>query len=653
MAIKPKLPNENTASGHAMRQSAIDQADRDHGHLPNVIGFGFGPKTSAGAKTDEEAIIVYVDRKFTTTEEIVLAGSRGIPASIDVDGRQVSTDVVEAQFQFDDAAAQTTSRFRRQNPVCPGISVGNLGAAGDAGTIGAIVARTTSGRIAALSCHHVLVHASADDRINQPGRLDDPGFVDLGRDQPGPSNLGILRGPRILGFDGDAALAVVNDRAVRREIEGLGVAVDATGDPKRGDIVAKSGRTTGVTYGRIVSILERFIDVAGTTASIDVFSIEPLDSEKPISGKGDSGAAWMLCEMIGSRPVVTSTMVGLHTGASLGLGLAYASFAKRVFKSLDIRPATADDIREHEETLELARSMGDAIPAPVPAPAPVPLPVAGTQKVIGRHGARLRPTPAVRPFDDRLLPTGTLLHVRRTSDHADGRWAEVDLEGDNLVDGFVHSSLLAAVDATAIVAAAATGSAIDRVTPAIVAQLFDNLPFVRANIVRHLPPVLSGLRLFGLIDADMVLMALATIKAETAGFVPINEFRSTFNSVVADFDRYETGTPVGAKLGNTRPGDGARFRGRGFVQLTGRDNYQTIGDQLGLPLVDQPESANDPVNAGRILAAFLHRREALIRADLRIGGDVGLKAARRRINGGSHGFAQFKGVMEKGRSLVV
>ena len=46
-----------------------------------------------------------------------------------------------------------------------------------------------------------------------------------------------------------------------------------------------------------------------------------------------------------------------------------------------------------------------------------------------------------------------------------------------------------------------------------------------------------------------------------------------------------------ADLGNTQPGDGQRYMGRGPLQITGRANYRAAGLRLGYPLEDQPELA--------------------------------------------------------------
>lgn len=54
-------------------------------------------------------------------------------------------------------------------------------------------------------------------------------------------------------------------------------------------------------------------------------------------------------------------------------------------------------------------------------------------------------------------------------------------------------------------------------------------------------------------------------------------------------------------LGNTQPGDGRRFKGRGYVQITGRSNYTKWSQRLGIDLINNPGLASDPANAAKIL----------------------------------------------------
>jgi putative chitinase len=62
-----------------------------------------------------------------------------------------------------------------------------------------------------------------------------------------------------------------------------------------------------------------------------------------------------------------------------------------------------------------------------------------------------------------------------------------------------------------------------------------------------------------------------------------------------------------ASLGNTQPGDGPRYKGRGMFQLTGRANYKSYGDKLGLDLISHPELAINPVNSLLIACEFWNR----------------------------------------------
>ena len=104
---------------------------------------------------------------------------------------------------------------------------------------------------------------------------------------------------------------------------------------------------------------------------------------------------------------------------------------------------------------------------------------------------------------------------------------------------------------------------------------------------------------FGNSDTDRRQLAycLATFKWETAHtFEPIDEIGSDayFNR------RYAPGTEAGKNVGNTQPGDGALFHGRGYVQLTGRSNYTKAKQLTGVDLITEPDRAKEPELAYQI-----------------------------------------------------
>lgn len=64
----------------------------------------------------------------------------------------------------------------------------------------------------------------------------------------------------------------------------------------------------------------------------------------------------------------------------------------------------------------------------------------------------------------------------------------------------------------------------------------------------------------------------------------------------------------GGRMGNDKPGDGFKYRGRGFIQITGKENYDKVGKLIGVDLVNNPDLANDPEVAAKIVPAFFKLR---------------------------------------------
>ena len=211
-------------------------------------------------------------------------------------------------------------------------------------------------------------------------------------------------------------------------------------------------------------------------------------------------------------------------------------------------------------------------------------------------------------------------------------------EGDLLVDGQAGPRTLARLGVTQD---AALPSVVDKVTPLVVARMLPGAPI--DNIKANLGPALDGLRHFGLTDKTMVLMALATIAAESAGFKPLDEFLSRFNTSPGGhpFNLYDNRRD----LGNRGAPDGARYKGRGFIQLTGRSNYQVIGVDLD----NHPDKAKEPATAGLILACFLKAKELKIKSAIV---ERDFARARRQVNGGTHGLKNFQTAYLRGEKLI-
>jgi putative chitinase len=100
-------------------------------------------------------------------------------------------------------------------------------------------------------------------------------------------------------------------------------------------------------------------------------------------------------------------------------------------------------------------------------------------------------------------------------------------------------------------------------------------------------------------------------------------------------------------LGNTKPGDGVRYKGRGIFQLTGRANYRTIGAKIGMDLENNPELAESPeVSVLTALEYWQSRKlNALADAD-------NVELITRRINGGLNGFDDRKKYLARSKQVI-
>jgi predicted chitinase len=137
----------------------------------------------------------------------------------------------------------------------------------------------------------------------------------------------------------------------------------------------------------------------------------------------------------------------------------------------------------------------------------------------------------------------------------------------------------------------------------------------------HLPLIATAMREHEITTRVRARMFLAQVMHESAGLRYFEE--------IASGAAYEGRRD----LGNVRPGDGRRFKGRGPIQLTGRSNYTLYGKLLGIDLARRPQLAATPRVGWRVAALFFQRAGCNGAADRR-----DFRDCTRRINGGYNGY---------------
>jgi putative chitinase len=142
-----------------------------------------------------------------------------------------------------------------------------------------------------------------------------------------------------------------------------------------------------------------------------------------------------------------------------------------------------------------------------------------------------------------------------------------------------------------------------------------------------LPYILEAMAEYGIDTPARQSMFLAQIGHESGGL----HYSVELWGPTPTQTRYE-----GRKdLGNTHPGDGYRFRGRGLIQVTGRANYLAAGQALGVDLIANPELLGQPKLAARSAAWFWNVHQLNGLAD-----DGDILHTTKRINGGFNGLAE-------------
>lgn len=154
-----------------------------------------------------------------------------------------------------------------------------------------------------------------------------------------------------------------------------------------------------------------------------------------------------------------------------------------------------------------------------------------------------------------------------------------------------------------------------------------------ASARTFLPFLQAAAAEFGIEGPARMAAFLAQIAHESGEF----RFMEEIWGPTAAQRRYEPDSTLAAKLGNTSPGDGKRFKGRGPIQITGRANYRRFGDALGIDLVSDAPRAALPEVAFRIAGLYWMKNGLNELADQ--ASAEAFRLITRRINGGLNGLA--------------
>lgn len=244
-----------------------------------VTGVDVGEKLTDGVATGDLSIRVHVEEKFAAEH---LTGKDLFPDEFE----GIPLDVIQSRYRPSDGSSVDPDRRRALSPLQPGISVGSPHTT--LGTLGLIVYDIQTSHPCILSNWHVLA-GNTQDPIIQPGKYDG-GTVE--------HHTVALLWRQMLGLKGDAAIAALTDsRQYALEPFRTNDILTYARKPIIGEILTKSGRTTGITHARVEGAGVYQVDYPGYGRHrISGFRLEPELPGNPrreeISEDGDSGSVW-------------------------------------------------------------------------------------------------------------------------------------------------------------------------------------------------------------------------------------------------------------------------------------------------------------------------------------------------------------------------
>lgn len=177
------------------------------------------------------------------------------------------------------------------------------------------------------------------------------------------------------------------------------------------------------------------------------------------------------------------------------------------------------------------------------------------------------------------------------------------------------------------------------------------------NAKAGMAAMIKAIKDAGITSPSEIALLLANTKHETGGFKRVDEnLRYSPDRLLAIFPKYfrsredaeavSKAGPVaianrvyGGRMGNNEPGDGNKYRGRGYIQVTGKDNYRMISKYAGVDFVNNPDLiTSSPEMSAKATIAWWMSNPA-VRKLAQNGDVIGL---RKKVNGGTIGMADVK-----------